>query len=373
MITVGIAALLFQSPFVPLRQVADHSQFNLGSAVDAWALQGNLDGGAYEANIVREVNMVEPENDLKPPAIWTGPVQYNFANSDFLLGAPGQTGWAGTNKLKVRGHVLVYARDDGYTIPGWLLASEISITPTQARTMLHDYITTLVGRYKGKIAIWDVINECIDDSPNGNPYNLRNSFWFRKLGPDFIVDAFKDAHAADPAAKLYINDYSIEGGGTKADELLNLVTYARSQGAPVNGIGLQYHIGLWASAQPGDGHYQMVQRIANLGLKFMVTELDVAIPVVNYPQTDPRFGLVASNPQDLVNQAALYGSVMKMCVSSKNCEGAQTWGFSDRLSWIPTFEYGMGAALPFDGAYQPKAAAWQIEKVLQTRFGTGRS
>ena len=142
---------------------------------------------------------------------------------------------------------------------------------------MSDYIHTVVGRYRGKIPWWDVVNEAIDDNNNTNPFNLRESFWLRKLGPDFMKYAFIFAHEADPNVQLYYNEYHIESVGLKANRTINLVNWLRSEGATVHGIGLQWHINVSMNITPGDGHYQSAQQFIDNKLDIMVTELDVAM------------------------------------------------------------------------------------------------
>ena len=334
-----------------LKPLAVRLQLNLGSAVQSGVLQYNDDGGQYEKAILANCTMIEPENDLKPPSLWLGVGQYDFSNSDYIVN------WARTNGLKVRGHVLIYARDDGYTIPGWLLAMENSITPDQARGMLHDYIRAVVGRYHGKIFAWDVINEAIDDGSTGNPFNLRNSFWFRKLGRGFVADAFRFAHEADPTCKLYYNDYNIEAGGQKADNLFAMLDYLKGQRSAISGVGLQFHRSVGDQPYPGDGYYSMLSRIKARNLNFMITELDVSMPVYNYPQNDPNFGIIPINSNDLLTQANNYRAFFKMALGFKNCQGIQLWGMNDSHSWIPWFSGGgRGAALYLDKNYGHKPA-----------------
>jgi endo-1,4-beta-xylanase len=263
--------------------------------------------------------------------------------------------------------VLVYARDEGYTIPRWLLDEESSITPDQAKTILHDYILAVAGRYKGKISMWDVINEAIDDQPNDRPFNLRNSFWFRKLGANFVVLAFKFAHEADPKAELYYNDYSVENGGRKADSMLSLADFIRNNGGPITGIGLQYHTILAEHETRGDGHYQLLTEIQKRKLTFMITELDLGIPVKQFPREDPNHGMIPADPADLQAQADRYSSIFKMALSFKNCHGVQMWGITDRHSWIPNFDRNRGAALLFDADYNPKPAYEAVRTELINR------
>jgi endo-1,4-beta-xylanase len=349
-----------------LRDLAKKHRLNIGSAMPVNSLRGDVDNGRYTATAAATFNLLELENDLKPPSIWTGPHEYNFANVDFVVGAPGQKGWAQQHKLKLRGHVLVYARDDGYTLPQWLRASEAELSKDQAADLLHKYIQALAGRYRGKVAMWDVANEAIDDRPNTNPFNLRNSFWFRKLGPEFLVLAFKWAHEADPKAELYYNDYSIEGGGTKAQHVLDLAKWLKEQGAPITGLGLQYHIDCRTAISPGDGHYQYLQEIKKLRLAFMITELDVAVPVQRLPAGNPMRGMLPKDPNDLDLQAKTYAAVFEMALSFKNCHGINIWGLTDKYSWIPGFSGGRdGAATLFDGEYKPKPAYTAVADVLR--------
>jgi endo-1,4-beta-xylanase len=347
-----------------LRDAASKRHFNLGTAVQVGWLRDDVDGGKYAATIPAEFNLIELENDLKPPAVWTGPTEYNFCNADYILGAPKESGWAQKREVKVRGHVLVYARDDGYTLPGWLRTSEAQLSKEQATQLLHDYIHTLVGRYRGKIAMWDVANEAIDDRPNNRPFNLRDSLWFRKLGPDFLLLAFKWAHEADPRAELYYNEYSVEWGGTKAEHLLDLVRWLKEHGAPITGVGLQYHIDYHTVVAPGDGRYQLVQTLDKMRLAFMITELDVSIPVNRLPRTDPHYGAEPKNPADLEAQAKVYADVFRLATSSRNCHGVNVWGFTDRHSWIPQYQPGSGAATLFDADYNPKPAYAAVRDVL---------
>lgn len=358
---------LHPSPDSSLRMAADARRATIGSCVYIQLLQDNADDGRYAATLAREVNLVEPENELKPPYVWRGRGDYNFGSADFLLGEPGKKGWAAEHQIRVRGHVLVYARDDGYSIPRWLLQQESSISAEQAKVLLHEYIRDVAGRYRGKIAMWDVINEAIDDRPNDRPFRLRNSFWFRKLGPEFITLAFKYAHEADPKAELYYNDYAVENGGPKSEAMLALVAYARKNGAPVTGVGLQYHTILAEHVKPGDGHYHLLDSIKELKLAFMITELDLGIPVKPLPRTDPQHGLIPRIDADLEAQGERYGDIVRMALAYKNCHGIQMWGITDRHSWIPQFDPARGAALVFDADYRAKPAHSSVLKALEER------
>ena len=348
---LGLALLQTSQEQIGLRPLAEKIRLNFGAAVRSDYLQQDLDSGQYRNSIIENYTMVEPENDLKPAAMWQGIGKIDFSKPDFLVN------WALKNKLRVRGHVLLYARDDGYTIPKWLLNMEKDISKDQAKTILHDYIAAVVTQYKGKIFAWDVINEAIDDRPNANPFNLRNSFWYRKLGVDFLALAFRFAREADPNCKLYYNEYSIENGGLKSDNMLKMVDYLTSSGVPIDGIGLQFHRWMVEQPKPGDGFYKMLDEIRRRKLSFMMTELDLSMPVQKLPKTDLNYGLIPVDPNDIEKQADSYHAFVRMALSFRNCQGIQLWGINDRLSWIPDSNGGSrGAALLLDKDYKPKPA-----------------
>lgn len=376
------------TPLVGLRELADQRGMLLGTAAPIGNLNAQTDGGQFQSFVKTHFNMVEPENDFKPPAIWKDRETYDFRNADYLLGAPGKTGWAQANNVLVRGHVLIYGKDDGYTLPNWLIMQpnrvvnkkiENAMTKAEAADLLRKYIFAVAGRYKGKIAQWDVINETIDDNGNNkNAFRLRDSFWFRKLGPEYVELAFRWAREADPAAKLYYNDYGIENLGGKSDATYALVKNLRAKGVPIDGVGMQWHIGVGQVLRAGDSYYQNAQRFQDLGVDLMLTEVDVAMPVVVYESHDPRYGLVPSNPPDLYEQAHLYREVIRYALSFPAVRGVNIWGLTDKYSWIPSFTIGrlknnppgvpQGAALLFDANYQPKPAFWQLrEELKQTK------
>ena len=160
------------------------------------------------------------------------------------------------------------------------------------------------------------------------------------MGPDYVAIALKAARAADPNAKLYINDYNVETDGPKMRALYDLVASLKAAGAPTDGVGLQSH--LVAGAAPGDISAFM-QKFASLGVDVAVTELDLRLP------------LPVSN-RSLAAQAADYASIAAACRATPRCVGVTTWGITDDYSWIQSRISGYGAALPFDDNYRPKPA-----------------
>jgi endo-1,4-beta-xylanase len=329
----------------------------LGTEAEVLHLQENVDDGQYISNIKKNYQLIVPGFELKPQHLWWGDNIYNFTDPDWLIGGtPNSTGWIQQNGMQLRGHNLLWAGDSH--IPKWLLQQESSITPDKAKSLMSDYIHTVVSRYRGKISWWDVVNEAIDDVDNNtHPFNLRNSFWFRKLGPDFMKYAFIFAHEADPDVQLYYNDYNIEKLDLKANRTLELASWLRSQGVTIHGIGMQWHIDVSKYIHPGGEYYQNAQRFIDQGLDFMVTELDISIPMKDGKPVDPS---------DVEKQGLEYRSLLQYVLHfSPKCRAMLTWGFTDRYSWIPAaFNYTKGEALPLDLDYQPKPAYLQMQEEL---------
>ena len=310
----------------PLRALAEIRGLPIGTAVDLSALDAEPE---YRELLHKEFNMCVAENAFKQAAVWKGPYEYAFSGPDRLAA------FALENDLALRGHTLVWHQG----IPEWLRAGRYS--RSAVHDMLRAYIQTFVGRYRGQIGQWDVVNEAITDGAEGL---RRDSFWYEALGQDYVNLAFTWAGEADPEAQLYYNDYGAEDMGPKADGVYALVRRLQSQGLPIHGVGLQCHFeNGW---RVGSEHKANVRRLEGLGLDWQITECDIRI------QLD---GAVPT-AQQLAEQASGYGDLVRLCLDGARCRGFLVWGFTDLHSWIPAFRPGWGAALPFDANYQPKQA-----------------
>ena len=157
------------------------------------------------ANIKANYNIITPENCMKPQPTHPSEDTYNWTTPDAMVK------WCEDNNIKVWGHTLAW---HAQTAP-WFFQPGTNgqpVTRELAMERLKNHIHTVVGRYKGRIIGWDVVNEAINDRGGGETENLRNSSWIRAIGPDFLTLAFKWAHEADPEAQLYYNDYNIDQG-----------------------------------------------------------------------------------------------------------------------------------------------------------------
>ncbi|MEU3252848.1 endo-1,4-beta-xylanase [Streptomyces sp. NPDC006997] len=316
-------ALLLAAPAshaadAPLRDLAAAQGKAIGTAVT-----GSKLNGTYAEVAAREFNWLTPGNAMKWESVEPSRSSFNWAEADQIVD------FAEAHGQRVRGHTLVWHSQN----PSWL--TDGGFTPAQLRTLLMDHIDTEVTRYRGRVAAWDVVNE-----PFNEDGTYRQTLWSDALGQDYIAEALTRARAADPDARLYINDYNVEGVNAKSTALYDLVRSLKERGVPIDGVGLQAHLIL--GQVPGTLQ-QNIQRFADLGVDVAITELDIRMQL---PATEAK----------LAQQAADYRAVMDACVAVDRCTGATVWGFTDSDSWIPDFFEGYGAATPYDEAYAPKPA-----------------
>jgi endo-1,4-beta-xylanase len=315
-----------------LRNRADARGFLVGAAVNPSLL--SLD--SYAETLGREFNLLVAENDMKFAATHPAPDRYNFCAADRLIA------FAQANGMGVRGHTLVWHD----SLPNWLTRGNYSCD--DVLRILRDHIDTVVKHFKGNVLFWDVVNEAIAYGP---PYGPQPSFWRQTIGPEYVDLAFRWAREADPDVKLFYNDTGGEGLGAKSDAVYNLVKGLLDRGVPLDGVGLQMHVGLTGAPTPATISAN-IQRLAQLGLSVHITEMDVRIPS---PVT-------AAN---LAAQAAIYRGVVGACLANPKCEALLTWGVSDANSWIPGFFPGFGGALLFDEQFQPKPAYQAVLAALE--------
>ena len=327
----GTLALLFTAPAAhaadtPLRDLAAAKGKVIGTAVTGSKLTGT-----YGDLAGAQFNSLTPGNAMKWGSVEPAQGSFDWTEADQIVA------FAQAHNQQVRGHTLVWHNQN----PNWLTNG--SWTSAQLSSLLQNHITTEVSRYKGRITAWDVVNE-----PFNEDGTYRSTIWYNGLGADYIANALTWAHAADPAAKLYINDYNVEGVNAKSTALYNLVKDLKGRGVPIDGVGLQAHL---IVGQVPATLQQNIQRFADLGVDVAVTELDV------------RMALPADSAE-LAQQAADFKSVVAACVAVTRCAGVTVWGFADSDSWVPGTFPGYGAATPYDDNYAPKPAYYAIAEAL---------
>ncbi|GAB3798375.1 endo-1,4-beta-xylanase [Humibacter antri] len=293
----------------------------LGCAVDADALDDDI----YRRTIARLFLVVTAENAMKFAPLRPSRETYDFVAADRVMA------FAEAEGLAVRGHTLAWHSQ---------LAQWVAEAPESEREgILRDHIRTVVGRYRGRIEQWDVVNEAFDD--DAEP---RRSPWLEAMGIDYIADTFRWAHEADPAARLYLNDYNVEDLCPKSDAYYELVQRLLAEGVPIHGFGVQGHR---IVGEPPATMRENLQRFADLGLEVALTEVDVRMPVAQ--DADPT-------DEQLAAQAADYRSIVDDARAVPGCTAFVLWGLSDAHSWIPDTFAGFGAAHVLDGHLRSKPA-----------------
>ncbi|MFI6094639.1 endo-1,4-beta-xylanase [Lentzea sp. NPDC051213] len=324
-IAVAVAALLLVpvAPASAAGPLKDKTNRYVGSAVAAQHLSGEAD---YRSVFTREFDSITPENEMKWAVVEPNRGQFDWSGADTIVN------YAQQNGKSVRGHTLVWHSQ----YPGWLN----NLGSGELRSVVQQHIGTEMGRYRGKIRAWDVVNEMFNEDGS-----RRQSIFQQRLGDNYVADAFRWARAADPSARLYINDYNTEGVNAKSNALYNLVRTLRQQGVPIDGVGIQTHL----SIQYGfpTSLRQNIERFAALGVDVAITEADVRIPL-------------PADSAKLNTQANYYKQVWDACHAVSRCVEFTTWGFTDRHSWVPGTFPGEGDACLFDTSLRPKPAYTRI-------------
>jgi endo-1,4-beta-xylanase len=326
-----IAGATFASP--TLRSLADDRGIEIRTFVAESAL---LDDPVYPEALASQFNSVTPELSLLFKYVHPTPNIYDFNYSDLVVN------FAEANGMKANGHTLVW--HSALNLPNWLKNG--NWTRDELIEILEDHIKTVVGRYKGRVRSWDVVNEAFTNSGR-----LRNTFWLRGIGPEYIDLVFQWAHEADPDAKLFYKDYSL--AGSKADGIYELVSGLLQRGVPIHGVNIQLHVllDIFDAEQLLDVAAYNMKRLSALGLQVNITEFEVPIRL---PATE----------DELLVQAEIYGDALQLCLCSPSCEVFETMGFTDRYFWIPKI-FGWGAALMSDEDYIPKPAFYALVEVLE--------
>ena len=298
----------------------------------------------YAAILGSEFSQIQSENEMKFGSIHprpnTDPNPYSFTGGDALVA------FAESHNMVVRGHTLLWHNN----VPHWLTSG--GYTPAQMASIVQDHINVVLHHYASKIYAWDVVNEAFND--NGT---MRSTLWYDQpgigagSGTGYIEKALRWARAADPNAKLFYNDYDAEEINAKSDAIYAMAKDFKKRGVPLDGIGFQTHVTLKFDEPKKLASYaKNLERFAKLGLDLHITELDVRL-------TD-------ASPALLEAQAHLYGEITSLCLQQPSCKLIQTWGFTDKYSWIPGFFKGYGWGLLWDDNYRKKPAYAALHDAL---------
>ncbi|HKH93008.1 MAG TPA: endo-1,4-beta-xylanase [Gemmatimonadaceae bacterium] len=310
---------------------------------------------ASVALVRREFNSITPENVLKWERVHPELTRYDFGPSDQYVA------FGERNGMFIVGHTLVWHSQT----PRWVFenAQGQSLTRDELLARMKDHISTVVGRYKGRIKGWDVVNEALDEDGT-----LRESPWLRIIGPDYIAKAFEFAHEADPAAELYYNDYNLDYPA-KRDGAVRLVRSLQERGIRVHAVGTQEHLKLHTpSIALVDSS---IRAFAALGVKVAVTELDIdLLPAATRnntadvsvnagpgPGLDPYKGGLPDSMQQAL--AKRYEDLFRVYLAHRDVIDRVTfWGVADHDSWLNGWPVRGRTSYPllFDRRNEPKPA-----------------
>jgi endo-1,4-beta-xylanase len=361
---VLLAALAISAQAPTTLQQAYRGDFYIGAAINTAQITGQDARG--DAIITTQFSSISPENALKWENVHPLPGKYDFTLADRYVSFGQQ------HHMWIVGHNLVWHSQT----PAWVFHDDQGhqLTRDALLARMRDHIHTVIGRYKGRIQSWDVVNEALNEDGT-----LRPSLWYRIIGPDYIAKAFEYAHDADPQAQLTYNDYNLENPA-KRDGAVALVRKLKADGVPIDCVGIQDHDSLnWpTSAQESAA----ISAFARLGVKVAISELDIdVLPAATQQQTadvslslaqNPKLnpwpnGLPDSVQQDLAKRyAALFGVFLK---HRTEISRVTLWGVTDADSWKNDWPVKGRTDYPllFDREGKPKAAFYAVIQEAQKK------
>jgi len=352
-LAAGVATVrhpaLAASDRAALRAIAAARGVLYGSTIAA----GQVEAGDDFTDLVRrECAALVTENELKWGNICDAPDEYDFVRADAIID------FATANAIAVRGHTLLWY----YRTPRWF--RELPDAATAERAML-DHIATVAGRYRGRVRIWDVVNEPVEPA-HGRADGLRGAIFADKIGPHYLDLAFRAARDADPTARLLLNEYGVEYDSAADDAkrrvVLRHLERLKRDGVPVEILGIQGHLEIGAKPFSARKLRDFIATVAAMGIEIAVTELDV---------------VDAAAPGDIARRDRMvadeYRRFLEVMLDEPATRTVFTWGLSDRHSWIVRHEAGENTwrsdgmtprPLPFDAALAPKPAWSSVAECL---------
>ncbi len=315
-------------------------RMNVGAAVEPEQLR------SLPALLSSQFNSLVAENAMKPSRLQPQEGRFEFAAADAVVS------FAAEHTMAVRGHTLLWYKGT----PDWFWTTRAGRPASRDLVLsrLQTHIDTVVGRYHGSVHAWDVVNEVVDPAQSDC---LRHDQWWSVVGPDYIEAAFRFAHAADPEARLYLNDFSTTEA-RKRKCLVRVVRGLQARAVPLHGIGHQMHVSLY---YPRPAAVDRTLRLfANLGLENQITELDMSL------YRKDRKTLSDSRSNLLKMQGARYRALMRVFLAHPDVNAVTWWGVSDAHSWR-TSAAKIDEPLLFDADNCPKPAFWGVMDAVGVR------
>jgi endo-1,4-beta-xylanase len=337
-------------------------KFFIGVALNEWQTDG-LDS-LVNATTVNNFSSIVAENCMKSESLQPEEGVFTFDKADEFVE------YGEANNMFIIGHCLIWHAQ----APHWFF-TDIEGNDVSREVMIErvrTHISTVVGRYKGRVNGWDVVNEAFNEDGS-----LRNSKFLQIIGDDYIELAFQFAHEADPDAQLYYNDYNM----WKPEKCKNVIQFfsdLKANGLKIDGVGLQAHIGL---SEPTIEQYQIsIDAIAEMGVKAMFTELDVS--VLPFPseqitadistnfelkqEYDPYAEGIPDSVSNILDKR--YVEIFDLFIkNSEKISRVTFWGLSDANTWRNNWPINGRTDYPllFDRKYQAKPAVQSIVELLK--------
>jgi endo-1,4-beta-xylanase len=325
----------------PLRELAAARGIEIGTATDIWPPMHDL---SFEALLGEQFGVTAP-TEFYWPTTRGEDEGFFFVPADLMVN------YATVHGQRISGYFLVW----DFALPDWVNTLAEGGDAAAFGAVFDEHISTTVSRYKGRVKEWIVVNEAIwgPEVTETDASELAYTIFSDVLGPEYIERAFVTARAADPDAVLMYNETGAEDLGSKSDFMYDMAADLIAKGAPIDAIGLQFHID---AAAPPDmaGVKANMERFAALGLDVYITELDVNL-----------VALTGTDAENLEIQAQLYAQVLETCLAVPACRSYTIFGVSDKYAWDEQ-EGGSAAPLLFSEDYTPKPAFYAVQSVLQT-------
>lgn len=312
--------------------------FPIGTAVNSTTIRSHRDIAKYH------FSSLTAENEMKFDHLQPQKGNFTFERADEIIEL------ARKNNMMVRGHVLVWHSQT----PAWVFQENGKrVSREELLERMRTHIRIVVGHFKGDIYAWDVVNETISDNPN--EIYRRDNPWLDIIGEEYIAEAFRAAHEADPDAKLFYNDYNAIQP-QKMNKIYNMLKKLLDDGVPIHGVGIQGHwdIGSFSSLQL----MQAIEKYASLGLEVQITELDMSV----FSWGDNR-RLAEPSTEMLEKQSQCYQNIFNICKRyPDDITGITLWGVADDSTWKDNYPVRNRKDWPllFDVKHQPKEAFWGV-------------
>lgn len=321
--------------------------FSVGASVEP----EDVEPSTQKAQLmIKHFDTIVAGNAHKMDSVQPKEGQFDWSRADKIIDFAEMTG------MRIRWHTLLWHTQ----VPAWMFQDPKDPNKTASKELLNqrlkNHIQTIVRRYKGRVESYDVVNEVLSDN-GGFRTGAEGSKWYQILGPEYIENAFRWAREADPNAQLVINDYNLESSSRKRQDMYNLIKDLKQKKVPIDAVGLQMHVSI--NAPSIQEIRETINLFASLGVKVIITELDVSIYENPGDQKKPITNDL------LLRQAQRYKDLFdlfKEAANKKQLDTVVVWGLTDDGSWLNNFPVPgrTNAPLLFDKQLKAKPAFWAI-------------